>query len=47
MIPFNQVLRKCTAGCKLSKSQENINRVMYMDDIKLLAKNERELETQI
>ena len=33
--------RKCTAGYKLSKSQEK----MYMDDIKLFAKNGKELET--
>ena len=31
MIPF----RKCTAGYKLSKSQEKINHLMYMDEIKL------------
>ena len=39
--------RKCTAGYKLSRSQEKINHLMYMDDIKLFAKNEKELETLI
>ena len=39
MIPLNHILRKCTAGYKLSKSQEKINHLMYMDDIKLFAKN--------
>ena len=29
------ILRKCTAGYKLSKLQEKINNLMYMDDIKL------------
>ena len=47
MIPLNHILRKCTAEYKLSKSQEKINHLMYMDDIKLFAKNEKELETLI
>ena len=47
MKPLNHVLRKCTAGYKLSKSQEKINHLMYMDNIKLLVKNEKESETQI
>ena len=42
-----QPLRKGTAGYKLSGSQEKINHLMYMDDIKLFAKNEKELETFI
>ena len=44
MIPLNHILRKCTAGYKLSRSQEKIN---HMDDSKLFAKNEKELETPI
>ena len=47
MMAFNHIVRKCTAGYKLSKSQEKINHLMYMDDIKLFAKNEKELETLI
>ena len=47
MMPLNHTLRKCTAGYKLSRSQEKINHIMYMDDIKLLAKNEKELGTLI
>ena len=38
MMPLNYILRKCTAGYKLSRSQEKINHLMYMDDIKLFAK---------
>ena len=45
MMPLNHILRKCAAGYKLSRSQEKINHLMYMDDIKLFAKNEKELET--
>ena len=47
MMPLNHILRKCTAGYRLISSQEKINHLMYMDDIKLLAKNEKELETLI
>ena len=47
IMPLNHILRKCTAGYKLNKSQEKINHLIYMDDIKLFAKNEKELETQI
>ena len=47
MMPLNHTLRKCTAGYKLSRSQEKFNHVMYMDDIKLFAKNENELEALI
>ena len=47
MMPPNHILRKYTAGYKLSKSQEKIYHLMYMDDIKLFAKNKRELETLI
>ena len=47
MMPLNHIPRKCTARYKLSRSQEKINRLMYMDDIKIFAKNEKELETLI
>ena len=47
MMPQNHLLRKCTAGYKLSRSQEKINHLMYMDDIKLFAKNKKEQETLI
>ena len=47
MMPLNHILRKCIAGYKLSGSQEKINHLMYMDVIKLFAKNEKELETLI
>ena len=47
MMPLNYILRKCTAGYKLSGSQEKISHLMYMDDIKLFAKDEKEIETLI
>ena len=45
VMPINHILRKCTTGYKLKRSQEKINHLMYMDDIKLFAKNKKELET--
>ena len=41
MMSLNHFLRKDIAGYKLSKSQEKINHLMNMDDIKLFAKNEK------
>ena len=40
MIPLSHMLRKCTSGYKFHKSQENINDLMYTDEIKLFAKKE-------
>ena len=46
-MPLNHILRKCTDGYKLSESQEKINHLKYMNDIKLLQKNEKKLEILI
>ena len=47
MMPLNHILRKCRARYKLCRSQGKINHLMYMDDIKLFAKYDKELETLI
>ena len=47
MMPPNHILRKCTAGYKLRRSQEKINHLMYMDDIKLFAKNKKRTGSSI
>ena len=48
MMPLNHILSKFTSGgYKLSRSHEKINHLIYMDDIKLIVKNEKELETLI
>ena len=47
MMSLNHLLRKYAAGEKLSKSQENINHLMCMDNIKPFAKNEKEQEALI
>ena len=46
MMPLNHILRKCTSRYKLSESQEKRNHLMYMDGIKLFAKNKKELKTR-
>ena len=40
---LKHILRKGTAGYKHSKSQENINHLIYMDDIKPFAQNEKRI----
>ena len=47
IMPLSHIFRKCTGVYKLHKSQGNFNHLMYMDDIKLFAKNGKELETLI
>ena len=41
MILLKHIHKKCKAGYKLNRLQEKINHLMYMDDIKLFAKNEK------
>ena len=45
MMLLNHILRKCTTGYEFSKSQEKINHLMYMDDIKQSSKNEKNKQT--
>ena len=40
---LNHILWKYTPGYKLSKSQEKINLLMNMDDIKLFDKNDKKI----
>ena len=47
MMPLIHILRKFTSEYKHCRSPEKINHLMYMDDIKLFTKNEKELETLI
>ena len=41
---FNHILRKLE-NYKFTKSQEKINHLKYIDNIKLFVKTEKELET--
>ena len=45
IMPLNYALRKCNRDYQFTKLPENINHLMYMDDIKRSAKKEKELET--
>ena len=38
MMPLNHILRECAARYKVSRSQDKVNHLMSMDDIKLFAK---------
>ena len=42
-MPLNHILRKCIRRYKLTKSKEKINHLMYRDDVKLFAKNEKRI----
>ena len=46
-MPLNHILRKSTGGHKLTNSQENTSYLMYVNNIKLFAKNEKEPKTLI
>ena len=43
MMPLNHILRKCTSGYKLSKSQEKINHLIYIDDMKPFSKKRKRI----
>ena len=47
MIPLTHVLRKIKSGYEFTKSKEKINHLLYMDDLKLYAKNEKELDSLV
>ena len=47
MMPLSHILRKCTESYKLHKSWEKFNHLIYMDNIKLFPKNEKEKKTLI
>ena len=47
MIPLNSVLRKMKIGYQFSSNKEQINHLIFMDDMKLFAKDESELDALI
>ena len=47
MIPLNLILRKMKIGYQFSSNKEQINHLMFMDDIKLFAKDENGLDALI
>ena len=47
LIPLTDILRNTQAGYKISKSEEKINHLLFMDDLKLYSKNEKELDSLV
>ena len=47
LIPLTSVLKKTKHGYEFAKNREKINHLLYMDDLKLYAKSEKELDSLI
>ena len=47
LIPLSHVLRKSKAGYEYSKVREKVNHLLFMDDLKLYAKDETSLDSLI
>ena len=47
MGPLSYILSKCIEGENFTKSPEKINQVMYMDNLKLFAKNENNVTHKV
>ena len=47
MIPLTHILRKSKPGYKFSGSGEKVNNLLYVDDLKMHRKNEKELDSLI
>ena len=47
LIPLTYILRKCRPGYEFAKNGEKINHLLYMDDLKLYARSEKDLDSLI
>ena len=47
LIPLTSVLKTTKHGYEFAKNGEKINHLLYMDDLKLYAKNEKELDSLV
>ena len=45
LIPLTVILRKAESAYQFSNNEEKINHLLFMDDLKLYAKNEKGLES--
>ena len=45
LIPLTHILRKSKAGYEFSKTKVTVNHLLFMDDLKLYAKNEKSLDS--
>ena len=47
LIPLTSVLKTTKQGYEFAKNGEKINHLLYVDDLKLYAKNEKELDSLV
>ena len=47
LIPLTLILKKCKNGYNFSRAKDKINHLLYMDDLKLFAKEEAALDALI
>ena len=47
MIPLSLVLRKVKAWCEFRGKQLKINHLLFMDDLKLFGKNEKQIDSVV
>ena len=47
LIPLSLILRKAKAGYEFSESKENINHLLFMDDLKLYSRSEKGLDSLV
>ncbi len=46
-MPLSMILRKVSAGYEMKKDGCKINHLLFMDDLKLFAKNEAEIDSLV
>ena len=47
LIPLSLILRKAKAGYEFSESKENINHLLFMDDLRLYSRSEKRLDSLV
>ena len=47
LLPMSIVLRKCRAGYQFGRGQVKVNHLLFMDDLKLFAKDEMEIDSLV
>ena len=47
LIPLSLILRKTKAAYEFSESKEKINHLLFMDDLKLYSRSEKELNSLV
>jgi len=47
IIQLTRMLRQCDTGCQLGDGHRKINHLLFMDDLKLYGRNDREIESPV